>query len=172
MISTNEENSKKIPDTIITTTINKLKDYKPYHTVDWYLEQGYSKKEANDFKHILVNGNVNEIDKLWKKTELYIDPFSNSNKYINSKNDIIEGKVDVPPIISINDLDENNLELFFENGRHRFANLRDAGVKNIPIIISNDNFDLFKKLNLINLNGGRGKKSKKRKRKNNKTKKK
>jgi hypothetical protein len=172
MISTIEENSEKIPDTMIITTINKLNDYKPYHTVEWYLEQGYSKKESNDYKHIIVNGNVNEIDKLWKKTKLYIEPFSNTKKYINSKKDIIEGKVDIPPIITINDLDENDLELSFENGRHRFANLRDAGVKNIPIIIANGEMYLFKKLNLINLHGGRRKKSKKRKNKNNKTKRK
>ena len=169
-ISTIEENSEKIPDTIITTTINKLKDYKPYHTVEWFLEEGYSKKEANDYKEIIVNGNVNEIDKLWKKTELYIEPFSNIKKYINSKKDIIEGKVDIPPMIAINDLDDNDLKLIFVNGRNRFANLRDAGVKNIPIIITNDQMYLFKKLNLINLHGGTRKKSKKKKNKNNKTK--
>ena len=170
MSSTIEENSEKIPDTIIITTTNKLKDYKPYHTVEWYLDQGYSKKEANAYKQIVVNGNVNQIDELWKKTELYIEPFSNTKKYINSKKDIIDGKVDIPPIIAINDLDKNDLQLIFQNGRHRFANLRDAGVKNIPIIITNDQMYLFKKLNLINLHGGTRKKSKKKKNKNNKTK--
>ena len=177
MISTIEENSEKIPDTIIRTTINKLKDYKPYHTVEWFLKEGYSKKDANDYKEIIVNGNVNQIDELWKKTELYIKPFSNTKKYINSKKDIIDGKVDIPPIIAINDLDDNdldksNLKLIFENGRNRFANLRDAGVENMPIIIANYQMKSFKKSNLINLYGGRRKKSKKRKNKNNKTKKK
>jgi len=50
--------------------------------------------------------------------------------------------------------------------------LRDAGVEYIPIIIHNGDLDLFKKLNLIYLNGGKRKKiknkNKKTKRKNKK----
>ena len=105
------------------------------------------------FEEILVEGNVKNIDSSWKKDkENYLEPYKQTEKYYNSKVDILNEKVNIPPIIHLSGI---NGSISFQNGRHRFANLRDSGVKTIPIVIRIQYLKDFKKLGFVNLNGGR-----------------
>ena len=112
----------------------------------------WEKYKKKGYKIVIVN--VNDINKLWKKTDYYIEPYSKTEKYINSKYDILQKKVKEPPIIH---LDINN-NIRFTNGRHRFANLRDNNVTAIPVLINQKKE--FEKLCLINNNNNSKTKSK------------
>jgi hypothetical protein len=122
-----------IPFENMELTLSKMKNYKP------------------DKGDILVNGNINAIDNLWKNGN-YINPKaigenkSTVQKYINSKKDIINGKVEIPPILY---LDSSEPSIEFENGRNRFSNIRDSGIITMPIVIPKRQLSEFKKLKLI-----------------------
>jgi hypothetical protein len=98
----------------------------------------------NNCKLVIID--TAQIDNSWKKTNNYIGRFdtikyySAKQKMLNSKKDIIELKVSVPPYIFL-DCDGN---IDFCNGRNRFANLRNCGVKEIPFVIGTKD---YKKLN-------------------------
>ena len=85
----------------------------------------------------LVMIDVKKIDNSWKKTKDYIGKFgtikysSAKDKFLNSKRDIMELKVSIPPYIYL----DVNGNIDFCNGRNRFANLRNAGIKEMPFII-------------------------------------
>lgn len=85
----------------------------------------------------LVIIDTKKIDNSWKKTKDYIGKFDTIKYYgakvkmLNSKKDIIELKVSVPPYIYL----DSNGNIDFCNGRNRFANLRNAGVKEMPFVI-------------------------------------
>jgi hypothetical protein len=94
--------------------------------------------------------NVNDIDDSWKKTRDYIGNFNTIKSYcskqklLNSMKDLFELKVNVPPYIYLN----NDGNIDFCNGRNRFANLRDSGVKNMPFVIETKDYKKFiKRLN-------------------------
>jgi hypothetical protein len=93
----------------------------------------------------LVILDTNKIDNSWKKTKDYIGKFdtikydSAKQKLLNSKKDIIELKVSVPPYIYL----DNNGNIDFCNGRNRFANLRNAKVKEIPFVIETKDYKRF-----------------------------
>lgn len=84
----------------------------------------------------LVIIDTKKIDNSWKKTRDYIGKFdtlthySAKQKLLNSKKDIIELRVSVPPYIFL----DCNGNIDFCNGRNRFANLRNAGVKEMPFV--------------------------------------
>ena len=69
----------------------------------------------------------------------FISPLILSLKLLNSKRDLIELKVSVPPYIYLND--HGNVD--FYNGRNRFANLRDAGVKEFPFVMEAKDYKKF-----------------------------
>ena len=106
---------------------------------------------------IIVEGDVFAIDKLWKNdSDVYINRKLEGGykdnrelaKYMNSKKDIMEGKVEIPPIMWIR-ISKQITEIRFTNGRNRFANLRDVGIKTIPIVIEKKQLGDFRKLGLI-----------------------
>jgi len=89
--------------------------------------------------------NVNDIDNSWKKTRDYIGNFNTIKSYgskqklLNSRKDLIELKVNVPPYIYL----DNNGNIDFCNGRNRFANLRDSGIQNMPFVIETKDYNKF-----------------------------
>jgi hypothetical protein len=93
----------------------------------------------------LVIINTNKINNSWKQTKDYIGNFdsikyySAKQKFLNSKKDIIELKVSVPPYIYL----DSNGNIDFCNGRNRFANLRNAGVKEMPFVIETKDYKIF-----------------------------
>lgn len=97
----------------------------------------------------LVIINVNKINNSWKRTKDYIGKFntikydSSKQKLLNSKKDLIELKVSIPPYIYL----DNNCNVDFCNGRNRFANLRNAGVKEMPFVIETKDYKKFILLN-------------------------
>ena len=123
---------KPIPREVIKRTIQQMKQY------------DYKKDSVPEYPRSIVMGNVSKIDKLWKQTMSYVDG-TITKKLVNSKSDILNGKVEEPPFIGF-DMSDN---LTFENGRHRFANLRDSGVKTIPILIYEDERDKFGEKGLV-----------------------
>lgn len=88
---------------------------------------------------------VSAINNRWKTTKDYIGAFhaikyaSAKTKLLNSRDDIVCGKVTVPPYIYVDA--EGNVD--FYNGRNRFANLRDAGVSKIPCVIEKADYKRF-----------------------------
>jgi len=93
----------------------------------------------------LVIINTNKIDNSWKRTKDYIGKFdtiksyNSKQKLLNSKKDLIELKVSVPPYIYL----DTNGNIDFCNGRNRFANLRDSGVKEMPFVIETKDYKKF-----------------------------
>ena len=75
----------------------------------------------------LVTIDTKKIDNSWKNTML------------NSKKDIMELKVSVPAYIYLDG--KGNID--FCNGRNRFANLRNAGVKQMPFVIESKDYKRF-----------------------------
>jgi len=93
----------------------------------------------------LVIIDTKKIDNSWKKTKDYIGKFETIQSYgskqklLNSKRDIMELKVTVPPYIYV----DGNGNIDFCNGRNRFANLRNAGVKQMPFVIESNDYKKF-----------------------------
>jgi len=71
---------------------------------------------------------IDEIDEKWANGNYRIpkvfDDIDNKGKYIQSRNDLINGLVDEPPFICINSETDT---VGFTDGRNRFSNLRDSG---------------------------------------------
>ena len=93
----------------------------------------------------LVIIDTKKIDNSWKKTKDYIGKFETIQSYgskqklLNSKRDIMELKVTVPPYIYV----DGNGNIDFCNGRNRFAKLRNAGVKQMPFVIESNDYKKF-----------------------------
>jgi hypothetical protein len=93
----------------------------------------------------LVIISSNKIDNSWKRTKDYIGKldtiksYNSKQKLLNSKKDLIELKVSVPPYIYL----DSNGNIDFCNGRNRFANLRDSGVKEMPFVIETKDYKKF-----------------------------
>lgn len=80
---------------------------------------------------------VNKINNLWKKDkDLYIseiyEEIKYPNKYLKSKKKLLDKKIEIPPTIMY---DKEKDLISFEDGRHRFSNLRDLGCNKIPVIV-------------------------------------
>lgn len=96
-------------------------------------------------KYRLVIIDTKKINNSWEKTNDYIGKFdtikyySAKQKLLNSKRDLIELKVSVPPYIYL----DGRENIDFYNGRNRFANLRDAGVKEMPFVMEAKDYKKF-----------------------------
>ena len=107
------------------------------NTIEYMLEYKNIPKKCK-----LVILNTKKINNSWKKTKDYIGNFDTikyygaKQKLLNSKKDIMEFKVSVPPYIYL----DSNGNVDFCNGRNRFANLRNAGVKEIPFVIETKDY--------------------------------
>jgi len=99
-----------------------------------------------EFETIIITCNINKINNSWKKSSLYISSnileIENKNKYIQSKNDLFNMKVEKPPFIELID----NNEIVFIDGRNRFANLRDMNCEYMPFIINKCDYEIISKL--------------------------
>jgi hypothetical protein len=104
----------------------------------------YSESEShNYFNELIIE--IRKIDNSWKKTKDYIGKFdtikyySSKQKLLNSKKDLFDLKVSVPPYIYL----DYNGNVDFCNGRNRFANLRDSGVKELPFVMETKDYKKF-----------------------------
>jgi DNA-directed RNA polymerase subunit N (RpoN/RPB10) len=108
---------------------------------------------------MVVEADVSVFDKFWKNCDhdCYIDANNIPNdliddygvrKYICSKMDMTAGKVKRPSIVRA-DFRIKTRCIEFEDGHTRFAVLRDAGVRTIPIQIRKSQLKKFKELGLI-----------------------
>jgi hypothetical protein len=127
-------------------TINDLKDIDLTEIVDSMVVPERSK----DRERVLVN--VDRFDDIWQKSDMYIGPngvggikkrypFFIAYLLLNpEERNIIE-----TPEVSIT----KSNEIEFLNGRHRFAVLRDAGVKQIPIALPKNRLEQARNLGII-----------------------
>ena len=103
--------------------------------------------KCNNYE-IIEEFNIQKINNNWKKSSSYIDKYDNllyshvKAKYLGSRRDLINLRVYKPPIIVIN----FDGQIEFENGRNRFANLRDLGVKFMPFIVYKEDLAEIKKI--------------------------
>jgi hypothetical protein len=132
----------------MTSSIDSVAEKIPKEAVDWTIQK-MSQHDNFDKKICrLVNLNVRKVNNSWKKTRDYIGCFesikysSSKLKMLNSKSDIIELKVNVPPYIYIDD----NGNVDFYNGRNRFANLRNANVLEMPFVIEKKDYKKLVKI--------------------------
>jgi hypothetical protein len=90
----------------------------------------------------IIYVDVKSIDDKWRETDPdnYISDNIQSDKYNNSRRDLLNNKVFAPTYMSYEDD-----TIFVWDGRHRFANLRDMGAIVVPIMIDIDEYDYFKK---------------------------
>ncbi len=92
----------------------------------------------------IVKLNIKDVDKLWKGSIFYIPEsyknIANKNKYNNTYADILNGLVDKPPVIVIDD----DCVLKFLDGANTFAVFRDNGYLKMPFIILDQQLELIK----------------------------
>jgi hypothetical protein len=97
--------------------------------------------------HKLVSIDTRLVNNSWKNTRDYIGCFhsikyaSAKEKLLNSRKDITEFKVSVPPYIYL----DSNGNIDFYNGRNRFANLRNSGVKEMTFVMDSKEYKRFTK---------------------------
>jgi hypothetical protein len=99
---------------------------------------------------VLVDVNVNAVNASWKQdADFYVGPggqggigkrYDNFGKFINS--------TEIPIEASEVYVDQKG-QVSFNNGRHRFAYLRDQGITTIPVAMSPDAIENAKKFNLM-----------------------
>ena len=100
----------------------------------------------------IVNLNIRNTDKLWKDSIFYIPELYkkivNKNKYNNALNNILNGLIDKPPAVII---DEDCL-LKFLDGANTFAVFRNNGYLEMPFIVLDEQLELLKTYQIL-LNG-------------------
>ena len=95
----------------------------------------FNNYDKSIFKIVMLD--LLKVNDRWINSDNYVCNFNNIKymndraKFIGSRKDLINLKVEAPPEIILGD--KNNIE--FVNGRNRFANLRDLGVSHMPFII-------------------------------------
>lgn len=112
---------------------------------------------------VLVNVKTSAFDKAWKKSEMYIGKkgtgsikgrYERFGLFIKGgSEDIGDGiEIDYEPADSM-EVSEvyvtDKGEIQFTNGRHRFAWLRDQGLKKIPVVMPKESIINAKKFKLI-----------------------
>ena len=100
--------------------------------------------------HILVEIDSKRLDELLKldnvssiKESKYDEKFEKFHKYLETGLDI-----NSPVIIFSNDVN-GVFGVHIEDGRHRFAILRDMGMKKIPVAVSKDSLKYLKNFTLV-----------------------
>lgn len=92
---------------------------------------------------------VDKLDQAWKKSgQAYVSKGGEggiSGRYELFAKFWTDGNTIIAPLINVS----KNGKVEFNNGRHRFAYLRDQGVKQIPVSIDADDLETAKKKGLI-----------------------
>lgn len=100
-----------------------------------------------DDPYVLVD--VGKVDQAWKKSGSgYVGSTGEggiAGRYDRFEKFWKEGHTIVAPVISVRE----NGAVEFTNGRHRFAYLRDQGMKRIPVSMDTEYLKLAKKFNLV-----------------------
>ena len=100
----------------------------------------------------IVKLNIKNMNKLWKGSIFYIPELYknivNKNKYNNKYADILNGLVDKPPTVII----DEDCVLKFLDGANTFAVFRNNGYLEMPFIILDEQFELLKTYQIL-LNG-------------------
>lgn len=99
--------------------------------------------ERGEFEVIEVD--VQKFDREWSKTSAYIEGPESKNIFRTRYKDFGEWlKKGEAIVMSIATIDAHN-EAYFSNGHHRFAWLRDHGLKKVPMLVYTDKIDEFKR---------------------------
>ena len=91
----------------------------------------------------IVKLKISEVDKLWRGSIYYIPNIYknivNKHKYMITHTHILNGLVDKPPVIVIDD----DCVLKFLDGANTFAVFRDNGYLEMPFIVLDDQLELI-----------------------------
>lgn len=146
---------KLLPCENINATLRAMASYR-VESVESIMDfQECTRESAEDYVVEVVWCDVSLVNTYWSHdTRFFLPPFASSDdgwqagwkKYMNSKRDILDGPVREPPKLSFPE-DEN--ELSFINGRHRFACLRDSNVTAIPCIVFRSELENFRKAGIL-----------------------
>lgn len=111
------------------------------------MENTIDRMNKYDFSYFIgtsiVKLNIRDIDKLWKGSIYYIPNIYknivNKQKYIITHTYILNGLVDKPPVIVI----DEDCVLKFLDGANTFAVFRDNGYLQMPFIVLDDQLELI-----------------------------
>ena len=100
--------------------------------------------------HTLVEVDVKKLDELLQLDNVSsLAQCKNDERFKNFYEYLETGlNIHSPIIVFCNDVD-NKFGVHIEDGRHRFAILRDMGMKKIPVAVSNNSLKFLKKFELI-----------------------
>jgi len=109
-------------------------------------------KQSKISGYNLVNIDVKKFDNLWKQDkDFYIGPNGTGaaitkpiNRYERFKTFLKDGEPIEAPVAAI-----NLYGVGFVNGRHRFAVLRDMGVKTIPLTLNDKSIKNAREMGLL-----------------------
>ncbi len=107
---------------------------------DWMEPMNHYKSRFDGYCKIRVD--MEKIDEKWKYSTYYVEREVKTKKYVNSRRDIWKGRVKEPPLIEVGRY--GSIEIV--NGRHRFANLRDMGVKKVVCMCKKSEIDALEKI--------------------------
>lgn len=122
--------NKQISQNILNKIIDKM--------------QNYDMLEENEE---IIMLNVNKINDCWKKSKDYIDTnfenILNKKKYLQLRKYLIDFETNKqqilkPSNICFDEINEINDIIEFIDGRNRFSNYRDLGIKYLPFIINKE----------------------------------
>lgn len=112
---------------------------------EWILPDDYSPD-----KDQVIVVNIDKFDNEWKNDPYYVskngEGMGNPIKYkVWEARYQQSGFVAKMPIVQMGDAGTGKPVIGFIDGRHRYAVYRDSGEKTIPIAVSKDQINLFKK---------------------------
>lgn len=96
--------------------------------------------------HKTVNVDLKKLDDAWKKSSYYLPSKGKGHSEVGGRREAFERFLDKgedieSPLVTI---DDDGL-VDFDDGRHRFAVLRDMGVESIPVNVPKDQAEIFRK---------------------------
>jgi len=124
-----------------------------------FSEEDIKKRIKNPIKHFpyttfmpnLVNINTKKFDKTFIGSFQYIGDYATmdrKDKYDSIKEYIKTGLPIDAPVIYIRDR-YYRPEITFENGRHKYAFLRDMGIKSIPVAMDKESFKVGSRYGIL-----------------------
>ncbi len=96
--------------------------------------------------------NVGKLNKIFEKEVSYIEKHGKNcfNDKYNRFIEFLKTEQNIkPPKISLYKTEDGSVSAFIEDGRHRFAVLRDLGLTEMPILINKDSLPLLQEIELI-----------------------
>ncbi len=99
-----------------------------------------------------VEIDVKKLDKILQETHYYVGYNGiggSKEKYMGFKDFLHTRNSIEPPLLHLERQKDRTVSTIIQDGRHRFAVLRDIGLKTIPVRMNEDSFELAKEIGII-----------------------